>query len=170
MTQVCLNVGGARYETRLKTLLKGAEQGSEVLAGICQTLTTQHQNYSVSESVCLLILIRTADGIQNTSPLPLPERRSALEAVNSTARPCLRLILLAGECVTLTLKVGMPEQHALDMLQVTSTSGSTSHECTSTRYILPGLSRPGDTRLPLQMSERSAVDAFPAPQVDTSVT
>jgi len=51
MMQVCLNVGGTRYETRLKTLLKGAEQGSEVLAGICQTLTTQHQNYSVSECV-----------------------------------------------------------------------------------------------------------------------
>lgn len=31
--QVCLNVGGVRYETRLKTLQKGAELGSKVLAG-----------------------------------------------------------------------------------------------------------------------------------------
>ena len=31
--QVCLNVGGVRYETRVKTLQKGAELGSKVLAG-----------------------------------------------------------------------------------------------------------------------------------------
>jgi len=108
MTQVCLNVGGTRYETRLKTLLKGAEQGSEVLAGICQTLTTQHQNYSVSERFCLLILTRTANGINgisNMSPLQLPER-DALEVVNGPAKPCLCLVLLARECVTLTLKGG----------------------------------------------------------------
>ena len=44
LMQICINVGGTKYETRFKTLLKGAAQGSKVLSGICRTLQSQQTN------------------------------------------------------------------------------------------------------------------------------